>query len=198
MDWTRFVLLFYKEQRFIFGICPCCRKIFQLTDCAIYFGGKRVRINELDAAIERGQDIHREEDKLQSLEEDRYGLQDDIDVLKSEYEDQVKPIIERKYKVEGRRQALARIKKVDKIFTRKKIDPRDIRLIFDPVEFVAFKGLTDGEGIASIAFVAKAPRNKSQERIMNSIETTIKNGDYDFTLIRINDNGAVDYLSDNK
>ena len=95
--------------------------------------------------------------------------------------------------MEGRKQALARIRQVDKVFTRRKIDPRDIRLIFDPVEFVAFKGLTDGDEVASIAFVAKAPQNRIQERIMESISRTVKNGDYEFTLIRISDKGAVEY-----
>ena len=155
-----------------------------------------MRINELDEMIEQGQAIQEKEERLESLEGDLYGLQENIDVLESEYEKQVQPIIEKKYKVEGRRQALARIQKIDKVFTRRKIDPRDIRLIFDPVEFVAFKGVTDGEEVSSIAFVTKAPENKSQEEVTNSIAKTIKNGNYEFTLIRIKENGTVDYLID--
>jgi predicted Holliday junction resolvase-like endonuclease len=195
MEWVQFILLFYKEQRFIFGICPCCRRIFQLTDCAIYFGGKRMRINELDEMIEHGQALQEKEEKLESFEGDLYGLQENIATLESEYEEQVQPIIEKKYKMEGRRQALARIQKIDKVFTRKKIDPRDIRLIFDPVEFVAFKGVTDGEEVSSIAFVTKMPETKSQEEVTSSIAKTIKNGNYEFTLIRIKENGTVDYLT---
>lgn len=152
------MLCFYKEQRFIFGICPCCGKIFQLTDCAIYFRTKRMRIDELDVTIEKGQEMQKEQERLESMEEDLYELQDQAGYLEAEYKEKAKPIIERKYKVEGRKQALARIKRVDKVFTKRKFDPRDVRLIFDPVEYVDFKGLTEGEELSSIAFLAKAPQ----------------------------------------
>ncbi|MEK6816175.1 MAG: Holliday junction resolvase-like protein [Nanoarchaeota archaeon] len=193
MDWTGFVLLFYKEQRFIFGICPCCGKIFQLIDCAMFFGAKRMRIDELDAVFEKGAEVHEAREDLESKEGDLYGLQDDIEALESEYEEKVQPIIERKYKVEGRKQALTRIRRIDKVFTKKKIDPRDLRLIFDPVEYVAFKGLTDGEEVSSVVFFAKAPLNRIQEKVVKSIARTIRNGDYEFTLIKINDSGAAEY-----
>ena len=102
-------------------------------------------------------------------------------------------VIEKKYKVEGRRQALAQIKKIDKVFTKRNIDPRDIRLIFDPIEFVVFKGVTDGEDVSAISFVSKSPQSKRQEKIIESLYKSVKNGDYEFTLIRINENGSVDY-----
>lgn len=152
-----------------------------------------MRIDELDATIEKGQEVQEAQGRLESMEGDLYELQDQAECLEAEYKEKVKPIIERKYKVEGRKQALARIKRVDKVFTKKKFDPRDVRLLFDPVEYVAFKGLTDGEEVSSIAFFAKTPQDRTQEKILESLSRTIKKGNYNFTLIKINDNGAVEY-----
>src|SRR5215813_3452778 len=166
MDWLKFVLCFYKEQRFIVGICPCCQKIFQLIDCAIYFGTKRIRIDELDATIQKGQEVQKAQERLESTEGDLYELLEEAECLEAEYIEKVKPIIERKYKIEGRKQALAQISRVDKVFTKKRVAPRDLRLIFDPVEYVAFKGLTEGEKLTFIAFFAKSPRDRTQEKIL--------------------------------
>jgi len=193
MEWTKFILFFYKEQQYIFGVCPCCGKIFQLTDCGIYFPGKHIVIDEINEVIKQGKTVQRESEKLEDLEGRVYKIQDQIENIKTEYEEQVQPLIENKYKVEGRRQALAKIEKVSKIFTKRNIDPRDIRLIFDPVEFIAFKGATVGEDISSISFVSKSPQSRRQEKILNSLANTIKNGNYAFSLIRINEDGSVEY-----
>lgn len=120
MKTTKFILLFYKEQQYIFGVCPCCQKIFQLTDCSIYFQGKRFVIKELDNVIEREKLIKKKEEKRDSIEAKLYDMQNQIETIQSEYENKVQPIIEKKYKPEGRKQALAQIKKVDKVFTKKK------------------------------------------------------------------------------
>ena len=57
-----------------------------------------------------------------------------------------------------------RIKKIDKVFTRKSIDPRDIRVTCSPVEFVSFNGMTESREIDSIEFINRRPASVPQER----------------------------------
>ncbi len=193
MDISKFILLYYKEQQYVFGVCPCCQKIFRLSDCGIHFKGKKFALKQLDQAIELRDIVEHKEEKLMEKEGKVDDTREDIEAIEDEYENQVQPIIEKKYKVEGRRQALDRIKKVDKIFTKRNIDQRDVRLLFDPVEYIVFRGLTNGTGVSKVSFVGKAPQNKRQEKIIDTLHKSIKKGNYEFTLIRIDDNGQVHY-----
>lgn len=47
MEINNFLVAFYKEQRFIFGICPCCEEVFNLLDATISTTDKRIPLAEL-------------------------------------------------------------------------------------------------------------------------------------------------------
>jgi len=193
MDITKFILIYYKEQQYVFGVCPCCNKIFRLSDCSIYFEGKKFPLKQLEYLNEQREIVEDKEDTLMELETHVDDVREEIEGLEEEYKCEIEPIIEKKYKVEGRKQALERIKKVDKVFTKRKIDQRDVRLLFDPIEYLVFRGLTDGEGISKISFVGKTPQSKRQETIIDTLEKSIRQGNYEFTLIRISDDGGINY-----
>lgn len=192
MDVTKFLILFYKEQYYVFGICPCCKKIFQLSDCNISIKNKKISLPELSNIIKEQYKLDQEEGKLDSLQELFYEKQENYHFKKEEYQS-VEPIIEKKVKMEGRKQAIKRIKKIDKVFMKRDIDPRDIRLLFSPVEFIVFPGMTDNEGFKEISFFSKRPTCIKEEKVSSSIKNSIKRGNLEFTLIRIDDNGKVSY-----
>jgi len=102
-------------------------------------------------------------------------------------------IVEKRVRRSGRKLALKKISKIDKVFSRKNIDPRDTRLIFSPVEFVVFNGMTEYRKIDSLLFLGKHPESGSQEKILNSIGKVIKHGNLEFTQIRIDETGKVTY-----
>jgi predicted Holliday junction resolvase-like endonuclease len=90
---------------------------------------------------------------------------------------------------------MSRIKKIDKIFTRKSIDPRDIRLVCSPVNFISFNGMTHEKDIESIEFINHRPRATFEEKTLESIERVVRKGNVDFVLVRVSDRGAVSHDS---
>jgi len=192
MDITKFLIIFYKEQYYVFGICPCCNKIFQLPDCIVSIKNKKISLPELSNIINEQRKLDQEEEKLDSLQESFYEKQENYQFKKEEYQS-VEPIIEKKVKLEGRKQAIKRIKKIDKVFVKRDIDPRDVRLLFSPVEFIAFPGMTDNDNFEEISFFSKRPACAKEEKVVVSIKNSIKKGNLEFTLIRIDDNGKVLY-----
>lgn len=192
MDTTKFLVLFYKEQHYVFGVCPCCNKIFQLTDTVVSIENKRITLPEMDGILKKQRQADRDQENLDSLQESFYEKQQGLLSRQEQYAE-VEPVIVRKVRIEGRRQALNRIKKIDRVFSKRNIDPRDIRLLFSPVEFIAFPGMTDDDNFREISFFAKRPRSRTEEKVTNSIRHTIKSGNLEFVLIRIDDNGKVTY-----
>jgi predicted Holliday junction resolvase-like endonuclease len=191
MEFDKFIIAFYQEQQHIFGICPCCTNVFQLSECAISVKGKKITIPEVKEITNLQNQVARLEERIGDLDGKLYDQQDKYTELEQEIKDMESHVTKR-YRNAGRKQALKQISKVDKVFTKRNIDPRDIRLIFNPVEYVAFNGLTEQE-VQSISFVTKQMQNSRQEIAINSLEKTIKSGNLEFVIIRIDENGQITY-----
>lgn len=165
MDITKFLVLFYKERHYMFGICPCCNKTFQLSAVILFVMGKRVTLPELSKIIEEQERLDSYRGQVDLLGWDFNDLQNDLADKQEQYE-KVEPIYTRKVKLRGRRQAVNQIKKIgmDKIFLKRDIYPKDVRLLFSPVEFVVFHGMTTKDNIEKISFMASlqkiGPRRK--------------------------------------
>jgi predicted Holliday junction resolvase-like endonuclease len=196
MNISKILLVFYKEQHFIFGICPCCNHIFQLSEASIGIRTKKVILPELKNIMDIQNQVSRRDDYNRTLEEQLFDYREQYSSTEQELED-MESMIEKKYRNEGRRQALKRMKKVDKVFIRRNIDPRDIRLIFNPIEYVAFKGLTEKNEVNAISFVTRHIESKKNEIALSSLSSTIKKGNMEFVLIRIDEDGRISYEKQN-
>lgn len=188
------LLAYYRDTLYIFGICPCCGEIFNLSQSVIRLRRRPVKLPRYDHLLNAQGLIDDKEQEVERVE-GRYGERLDAFTEREEEFKYVEPEIIRKVKVQGRRQAMNRIKKIDKVFTRKNIDPRDIRVICSPVEFVSFNGMTESREIDSIEFINRRPASVPQERSLGSVEKTIKKGNVEFVLIRVSDDGTVTHTS---
>ncbi len=196
MDITKFLVLFYKEQHYIFGICPCCNKIFQLSAAALFIMGKKVTLPELGEIIEEQEKLDSYKDRVKLLGWDFNDIQNDLSDKQEQYE-KVEPIYTRKVVIKGRRQAVSQIKKIgmDKTFLKLNIYPKDARLLFSPVEFVVFHGMTSKDDVEKISFMSRRAKSRADEKIQSSIERTIENGNLEFVLIRADadERGKISY-----
>lgn len=192
MEINNFLIFFYKEQHFIFGICPCCAEIFQLSEATLFIPGKQITLPELRAIHAEENKVDQAEQKLESLSEKWESLNDKYEVEKSLY-DIEEPEIIRKVKITGRRKANNLINKFDSTFTKKKIDLHDINLVFYPIEYIVFPGMTAKKDFSNIYLYSKKPRSRNDEKLINSIEGTLKKGNIEFTVIRIDDKGKISY-----
>ena len=192
MEINNFLVFFYKEQHFIFGICPCCAEIFQLSKATLFIPGKQITLPELRLIHAEKNKVEQAEQKLESLSEKWENLNDKYEVEKSHY-DIEEPEIIRKVKITGRRKANNLINKFDSTFTKKKIDLHDINLVFYPVEYIVFPGMTAKKDFSNIYLYSKKPRSTNDEKLIKSIEGTLKKGNIEFTVIRIDDKGEISY-----
>src|SRR6266478_1813130 len=55
--------------------------------------------------------------------------------------------------------------KEDRLVSAKNIDPQDVKVIFDPVEYLIFHGLNSEHGVNLLEFVSRAPLSRSQEAV---------------------------------
>ena len=91
---------------------------------------------------------------------------------------------------QGRKQAKQRLKEIDPVFSGTGVDPQDVKVVFDPVEYVVFHGLASVYGVKFIEFISRSPSNKKQEVLIESISKTINNGDVEFETLRMRNDGS--------
>lgn len=187
------VIAFYRDLHFIFAICPCCGNIINLSEVNIKVRTKAVFFPKYKSLIELQDKIQRESDRTESINGRYQDRRDALDFKLEEFQD-VEPLIIKKVRHEGRWQAIAKIKEVDKIFIRRKIDPRDVRLLFSPIDFVCFNGMTENKQVDGVTFLTRHPDNRIQEKVVKSIAALIQAGNVEFVLARIKDTGKVEYI----
>ena len=159
----------------ILAICPCCGEIFRLVEGKFVFPKKPLRLSQyLDLlALE----------KRISVGEERFGRAEERFWERLELQ---RERLARK----GQKQAKRTLKKIDPIFSGRAIDPQDVKVIFDPVEYVIFHGLNSPNGVGYVEFISRQPESRRQETITNSIDRTIKNGNVSFETLRLRNDGS--------
>ena len=159
----------------VLAICPCCGEIFRLVEGKFIFPQKRPKTCEYLELIAFKEKLSNEEDRLASAEER----------FEEKLGEQRQQLIE-----QGRREAKKKLKKIDPTFSAKDIDPQDVKVIFDPVEYLIFHGLNSEDGVDLVEFISRSPASKTQEAIVKSIDKTIRDGDVDFETLHMRDDGS--------
>ena len=92
---------------------------------------------------------------------------------------------------QGQRSARKYLLRIDQVFSARQIDPQDVKVLFDPVDYVIFHGLS-GNGVKEIRFISHEPESAQQERIVKAIAKVIKAGDVGFRTLRVTKEGGID------
>jgi predicted Holliday junction resolvase-like endonuclease len=158
---------FYRVQRNVFGVCPKSGNIFRLSDCKVFLRGKPKRDwkDELD----------HESQRLDRIEE-RLG----------EREEELREVARKK----GRKQALKAVKLLDPVFTPRKLNPDDAKVLFHPVDYIVFNGMKTAS-IRNLLLLDRSGTTKDRRVLQRSIERTISRGHYDCVTISIDEDGTV-------
>jgi predicted Holliday junction resolvase-like endonuclease len=164
------VLDFFSLHRAIFGMCPSpdCGAIFRLSDCQLSVRKRPLRDwrDSLDQADAR----------LAKLEEDLEGKA---------------AAIRERAREKGRRQALLAVRRIDPIFSPRRLNPDDAKVIFHPVDFVVFNGMKTGERIKSIILLDREGVSSEQRKLQKTIERTVEKGRYEWQTLRVGDDGTI-------
>ena len=145
----------------ILGICPCCGNLFRLGDARPYFQHKPQR------------------SILDEIEEQERRLVRAIELLE-EREARLRELAA----AAGARQARKRLKRIDRAFSGTGLDPQDVKVIFDPVEYVVFDGL-NRDKLRRIVLMAHPPKTRAHDTLLRSIDRAIQMGNIAFKTMRI-------------
>jgi len=165
----------------VLAICPCCGEIFRLVEGKFIFQQRRPQRCEYSSLVELEARVHSAEEKLLAVEE--------------RFEERLLEQGEKLAAI-GRMQAKRKLRKIDPIFSGREIDPQDVKVIFDPIEYVIFHGLNSDEGVEVIELLSRSPETASDERILKSIESTVRKGDVGFETLFMRDDGSFEIVKE--
>jgi predicted Holliday junction resolvase-like endonuclease len=161
----------------ILAICPCCGEVFRLVEGKFIFPQKRPKRCEYLDLVVLEDKLSEEEERLTAAEE---RFEENLEKQRQQLTEQ------------GRAKAKHKLKKIDPIFSATNIDPQDVKVIFDPIEYIIFHGLNSGNGVNFLEFVSRIPGNREQEVIIESIDKTVCNGNVEFETLHMKDDGSFD------
>ena len=156
-------------QNQIFGICPKSGRFFRLSEARLFIRKKPVPdwMDELDR---KGRLLDKAEDRLDSRENE----------------------IREKARQKGRVKAQRVIKKIDPVFTPRKLNPDEAKVLFHPVDYLVFSGMKSREPIRKLVFLDRKVRSKDQKRIQRSVEQAVEKERYDWVTLRVDNDGKVE------
>jgi predicted Holliday junction resolvase-like endonuclease len=161
------LIAFYRIQRNIFGVCPRSGTIFRLSDCKVYLRTEPTR-DWMD-------EIERESERLDRLE----GRLD-------ECEEGLREVARKK----GRSLAMQAVRALDPVFSPRKLNPDDAKVLFHPVDYVVFKGMKSGL-MKTIILLDRASASGERASLQRSVERAVETASYEWLTIRIGADGVV-------
>ncbi len=161
---------FFSIHRQIFGVCPHagCGEIFRLSDCHIYLR-KRPVSDWLDALDLMDAELASLEEKLQEKE----------------------AAMREKAREKGRRFAQKAVRRIDPIFTPRRLNPDDAKVIFHPIDYVVFNGMKKSAQMKNIILLDREGVTAEQRRLQRSIQKTVEKGRFGWQTLRVTNDGTV-------
>lgn len=151
----------------VYAVCPCCGDPIRLADADLFTKARapKTRFDELE-----------EEASRIAAQLDRYEAS--------------RERIEEAARRRGRETARQRLAEIAPFFTIRRIVPNDVKVLFDPVDYVVFNGLDAGR-CGSVVLVDHPADSSSRERVQLSIERAVKEGNVEWQTFQISDEGRV-------
>lgn len=125
------MMAFFETGQEIYGVCPCCEEIFRVSEMQIFYGKKPPR-DWLERLREKGSQL---DEERKQFEQDRNKIVSDA--IKRSLVVHIGKTLEH----------------IAPIIPQLGHHPRDVRGIFDPVDYVAFNGMFEKKSIDSISFI---------------------------------------------
>jgi predicted Holliday junction resolvase-like endonuclease len=162
------LVAFMQEQKRILGICPCCGGLFRLSDATLFTRQQPppTPLDEVDAE-------RRKADLAEQMFEEKAGALREAALRR------------------GQAEARQRLRAIARPFVERDIDPQDVKVLFDPVEFVAFRGMAAG-AVTAVVLIDRPVASAQQEAVQRSVAEAVEKGRYEWKVLRIDDDGRVE------
>ena len=158
---------FYRVQRNIFGICPKSGDIFRLSDCKVFLKSKPSRDWK---------------DKLDHQSARLDGIEEKLD----EREEKLREAARKK----GRKQAAMLVKTIDPVFTPRRLNPDDAKVLFHPVDYIVFNGMK-ADSLKNLLLLDRKATGGGRKALQHSVERVVNKGDYEWVTISVKEDGTV-------
>lgn len=154
------------EGRHIFVVCPKCSLVHRLSDLQLRRHAKY------------------EPDWLDRIQRQQASLAARLEGLESKSRELQAQAKERAERVE----LPQRIRELLPWVDRHALDPRDVRVLINPTEFVVFDGMNSPDGIRSITFLATL----SPQAALDALDRVIQTRSLRWNTLRVTDTGRVE------
>ena len=170
IDMAEELLGFLREQRHIFGCCPCCQQIFRLSDSRISYRTtyKPDWMDDLD-------------DKLMKEEE-----------KKAKFEEKRKELRDKAIDEERKKRLPILLNRAVPMFAKRHVNPQDVKTLFDPIDFVVFDGMNMDETVKRVLLLDELAKTAREKSLQESIKNTIETGALTWKTIQIMQDGTIE------
>jgi predicted Holliday junction resolvase-like endonuclease len=151
----------------LMGVCPCCGELFYVSEARPYYDGHKPA-STLDRLRAEEHRLDEAEAKLDEIESD---LRETVAMA-------------------GLQATKRLLRKIDPVFSGSGYDPQDVKVIFNPVTYVVFDGMSQRK-LNSIQLLAKSPETRAAERIQCSIAQALNRGNVEFRTLRVDGRGRI-------
>jgi predicted Holliday junction resolvase-like endonuclease len=155
--------------RKILCVCPCCGELVRISD---------LHLKDKKPVEKTWLDDYEAEDRELAEKEDAFKQQ------------------EKALKAEANAKGLLQAQKTfqDAIcpsIRKMKFDPRDIKPILNPIDYVVFRGMSENNSISDIIFLTREHQCTTLNGVRCQIKKAIENEKYDWQVARMEDTGKI-------
>ena len=91
-----------------------------------------------------------------------------------------------------RKKAAKMVRRIDPVFTPRRLNPDDAKVIFHPIDFVVFDGMKERERpIKNIILLDWKETRGAHREVQKSVEKAVEKGRYEWQTLRVADDGTV-------
>ena len=83
------------------------------------------------------------------------------------------------------------MKKIDPIFSPRKLNPDDAKVIFHPIDYIVFNGMKAPEPIKNIILLDRQAKDGNHRALQRSIEKVVEKENYEWQTLRILEDGKI-------
>jgi predicted Holliday junction resolvase-like endonuclease len=148
-------------------VCPGCGELFYVSEGHPYYDGEKP---------------HSSLDKLRAEERRLEEAEQRLDDLEGKLRERAARA--------GLRATKRLLRKIDPIFSGSGYDPQDVKVMFNPVTYVVFNGMSQGK-VTEVQLLAAPPQNRTSEQLHSSIEQAVNRGNVEFRTLRVDGQGRV-------
>ncbi len=205
---------FFKRAQHLWGRCPCCGDLFRLSEAVISYGSEPPK-DWLTRLQNQKKAVEQQKDKLDDWQGEVEGREYEVQAQQRELDRRAQNLVKearglaremmkddkkmKKLLTEARREAVQRSRStlLGKLFERLAPflqrfdhDPRDVRAIMDPVDYVVFDGLTINRRVERITFVEVKSGTSRTSPVQRSIFEAIREGRIGTAVWHVGDRGV--------